>query len=179
MSPVEDGMQIEQEDSTELFPGDSASQEESYDDSDDESADDFDDESADDFDNDGYPNDCIPSDPYGNPFNEMENKSPSVIYAASKLSAGNDDWKTFRERLRRADVHSVNSFAWRHKESMKGLENPEPLEPVLEGKLVKELKLLQRRLAEVPSYQKSYLKGQMNPILVVCHPGLSSNRIQQ
>jgi hypothetical protein len=109
----------------------------------------------------------------------MENKSPSVIYAASKLSAGNDDWKTFRERLRRADVHSVNSFAWRHKESMKGLENPEPLEPVLEGKLVKELKLLQRRLAEVPSYQKSYLKGQMNPILVVCHPGLSSNRSQQ
>lgn len=66
-----------------------------------------------------------------------------------------------------------------HEEALKGLQNPEPLDDVLEIKLIGELVILRERLTKVPSYQENYLEGHMNPILVVCSRVMSSIRAQQ
>ena len=164
-------------DPPEIYPEESASQVESDYDSDDE----FDDDFGDDFepnDNDSY----LPSDLFNRISTGMENDSDSVIYASSKLSAGNKGdkaWKTFRERLRRAKVVSDKKVLSVHEEALKGLQNPQRLDEVLEIKLIGELVILRERLTEVPSYQESYLEGHMNPILVVCSQVMSSIRAQQ
>jgi hypothetical protein len=160
-------------DPPEIYPEESASQVDSDYDSDDDFDDDFEPN-----DNDSY----LPSDLFNHMSTGMENDSDSAVYASSKLSAGNKGdkaWKIFRERLRRAKVVSDKKVLSVHEEALKGLQNPEPLDDVLEIKLIGELVILRERLTKVPSYQENYLEGHMNPILVVCSRVMSSIRAQQ
>jgi hypothetical protein len=104
-------------------------------------------------------------------FDDMTDRS--VVYAQTDLTAGGDDYTTFRKRLLKAGVEEAPAVAPSHDYILEPIQSPKRLPRVQEDLLTKEIKKLSTKLLRDRAASEAYLESNMNQIIEVC--SLTSN----